>query len=180
MTIVKGPDGRSADVDERNRLSTFSTSQSLSRDSNKEGCSFSIFFSVTPAGVNDLFFYLKNNGDLDVSLTSIRASSSVPTTLFYEHVSGSPSFVAEADAAVTSLNLGSALQLSVDAIFDSDITGLTTVGVMFFEECSIADTTFALKIPSNIIIQQGQAMAFRRESGSGTLTMSVSVMRADT
>lgn len=180
MTIIKGPDGRAADVDKKNRLTVFSTSQSLSRDSNKEGRSFSIFFSVTPTGTDDLFFYLKNNGDLDVSVTSIRASSSVPTTLFYEHVSGAPIFVTGTDAAVTSLNLGSALPLDVDAIFDSDITGLNTVGVMFFEECSIADTAFSLKLASNIIIRQGQAMAFRRENASGTLTMTVSVMSAGT
>ena len=173
--MIKGPDGNAVDVDDKNRLSVFSVTQKEDKHLNTEGGAFSVDFSVTPAGANDYFFYLKNTGLKDLFMTDIRISSSVPTTLFYEHVSGTPVFAAEADAGITSRKLGSASELQVDAKFDTDITGLTSLGNLFFEECAVADVRYKLSTSSNIIIPQGQAVAFRRVAATGTITAVVSV-----
>lgn len=175
MAAIKGPDGRAADVDAKNRLTTFAVTQGEDKHLNSGGGVFSLEFNVAAAGANDYFFYLKNNGLKDIFLTDIRVSSSVPTTLFYEHVTGTPAFVTGTPVDVTSRKLGSASELQADATFDTDITGLVSQGVLFFEECSVADTLYHVRTTSNIIIPQGQAIAFRREAAAGDVQALVSI-----
>lgn len=179
MARIVGPDGRVVEVDEENRLKTFAVSQREDKHLNEEGKVWSVYFSVTPAGANDYFFYLKNNGVLDLKVTDIRISSSVPTTLFYERVIGTPAFVSEQDAQVTSRLLGNAKAPTADLKFDTDITGLSPQGVLFFEECAVADTRYKLSTTSNILIPQGQAIAFRREAATGTIETLISVVESE-
>lgn len=174
--LIKGPDGRTAEVDEENRLTTFAITETLDGHVNKHGGVFSIYFKVTPVAVGGYFFYLKNNGLLDLSITSIRISSTVPNSLYYQHVLGNPIFVTGTPAEIDSRNLGSAIELDVEAIYDTDITGIVDAGVLFFEKLPIANERYNLSSTSNLIIPQGQAMAFRIEDAVGEIEAIVSAM----
>ena len=173
---IQGPNGRVVEVDDDNRLKAFAVSESEDKAINKQGGTHSIYFTVTPAGADDYFFYFENTGQSDLFLTDIRASSSVATTLFYEFVSGVPTYVTGTDAQATNRNLGSARALDAVIKFDTNITGLTNEGVLFFEECANANTRYKLSTTSNIIVPQGKAVAFRREAATGAIECVVSVV----
>lgn len=173
MTVIKGPDGRAADVNELNQLMTASVSQDIGQFSNIVGKVFSIYFTVTPTAADDYFFYLKNTGTLNFGIGKIEISSTVATDIFYDFVSGTPTFVTGGGdgtpAQVTNTNLGSAIPLVADAIYDTDITGLTSQGVLFYEKIPTINTRFVQDVSSAIIIPQGKAVAFRRVAATGAL-----------
>jgi hypothetical protein len=66
--------------------------------------------------------------------------------------------------------------LNAESKYDTDITGLTSEGVVFFESCASTDTRYKLSTSSNIIIPQGKAIAFRREAATGEIEAVVSVV----
>jgi len=173
MAVIKGPDGRVADVDTENRLTTFSVIQTNAAHLNNEGKVWSVYFTVTPTGVNDFFFYLKNDGTKNLFITDITVSSTVATQLFYRHVSGTA--VGGTAIVVTSKNLGSSATPSATIEQGVNITGLTSEGILLFEECSVVDTKFEQIIPDNIIIPQGQAIAFERVEATGAIECVVSL-----
>lgn len=173
---IDGPNGTVAEVDAKNRLKVFAVAEPEDKQLNIDGGVHSVYFTVTPAGANDYFYYLENTGTSDLDITDIRISSSVATTVFYEYVSGTPTYVTGTDAADTNRNLGSSRALSVVSKYDTDITGLTSEGVLFFEECATADTRYKLSTSSNIIIPQGKAIAFKRVAATGAIECLVSVV----
>jgi len=177
MAVIKGPNGQVANVSDENRLETFSIIQSDEKHLNVEEKSWTLRFTNTPTGAGDNFFYLKNDGLKDLSLTDIRISSSVVTEILYNHVSGT----AVGGTTITPLNRTLGSSKSPDATIEQgvDITGLTDIGVIFFEECSIVDTLFHLKTSSNIIIPQGQAIAFQRVEATGLIECVVSITEAE-
>ena len=177
MAVIKGPDGFVADVDKENRLRTFAITQLDNKHLNSEGRVWTVYFTVTPTAANDFFFYLKNTGTKNLFVTDVRVSSTVATQLFYRHVSGTA--VGGTAITVTSRNLGSAA--SPDATIEQgvDITGLTSEGILFFEECSIVDTLFKLTTQSNIIIPQGQAIAFERVEATGLIECVVTLAESE-
>ena len=180
MTQIVGTGGKVAEVDEENRLRTFSVSQAEDKHINTEGGVFTAFFSQSATGAGDYFFYLKNEGIKDLYITDIRVKSDSPTELLYEHVTGNAVFSDNAGAGnvvqTATRKLGSASQVDATVISDSNITGLTSLGVIFFEECPAADTRYSLRTSSNIIILQGQAIAFRRVAAAGEITAAVSIV----
>ena len=168
--------GNRVKVDSENRMHTFAVVEPEDKHINKEGKVWSIHLSVTPAGANDYFFYLKNTGTEQVSISDVRISSTVATQVTYEHVSGTPIYVTGTDASVTNRNLGSSNAPEVTAKYDTDITGLSTSGILFFEECANADTRYKLSTSSNIIIPQGQAIAFKRVAATGQIDCVISLV----
>jgi len=177
MAVIKGPDGQVASVDNENRLSTLAVTESFERHLNTEEKVWSIYFTVTPTGANDLFFYLKNNGTKDLFISNIRVSSTVATTLFYRVVTGTAS--AGTDSAVTSRNLGSANSPDATIQHDVDFTGLTSGGILFHEEIDTANSLRHLSIACGIIIPQGQAIAFERVAATGVIECVVSMSEAE-
>lgn len=175
--IIKSPDGIAAEVDSENRLSTFSVSQHEDKHANREGRYWSVFFQVTPTGANDLFFYLKNEGTKDLTITDVRVSSSAVTQLLYRQVTGVAA--GGTDITPTSRKLGNPTVPNAIIQFGVDILGLTPGGVLFFEECDTVNRLQALKTTSNIIIPQGQAVAFERVAATGLITGLVSVSEAE-
>jgi len=176
MAKIIGPDGKVVRVTDTGRMEVSSVSQNISQRSNLDGKVFSIQFAVTPVGVNDFFFHFKNTGTKDIIFTKIRMASTVVTQITVEKVSGIPTFVSASNAAVTNRNLGSSTSLSADAQFDTDITVITSDGILLFEECSIADTRFTLNIDSTIIIPQGQAVAFKRVAATGLIDILITAI----
>jgi len=173
---IQGINGNVASVDDENRLQTVAVSEPEDKYLNQRGGVHSIYFDVTPAGANDYFYYLENTGIKDLLITDIRISSSVATNLYYEYVTGTPSYVTGTTADDTNRNLGNSSLLSAVSKYDTNITGLTSEGVIFFESCTNVDTRYKLHTTSNIIIPQGKAVAFRREAATGVIKCLVSVV----
>lgn len=176
MAQIVGPDGKVADVGNNGGLAVNAVAENISQRSNVNGKAFSIQFAVTPVGANDFFFHFQNTGTKDIIFTKTRIVSTVITQITIEKVSGTPTFVSSTDASVTNRNLGSSTTLSADAKFDTDITVITSDGILFFEECSIANTLFTLDIDSAIIIPQGKTIAFKRVAATGLIDVLITAI----
>ena len=179
MQITDPRNGNGLAIDDQNRAQVFAVVEPEDKYVNRRGEVWSQYFTVTPAGANDYFYYIKNDGTKDIAITDIRISSTVPTQVFYDFVSGTPTFVTGTDVETTARNLGSASVPDVIAKYDTDITGLTANGVLFFEELPVAATRYKLSTSSNIIITAGQAVAFRRVAATGAMTCVVSLVGFD-
>ena len=179
MAIIQDPaTGKTATVDDENRLKTYAVTQEENKHTNIEGFSNSIYFEVTPAGANDKFFYLQNTGTEDLTITDVRISSTVATNILLDQVTGTPIYVTGTDAQVTNRNLGSSKIPSIIAKYDTDITAVVDEGVLLFQECPVADTLYHFRSSSHIIIPQGQAVALQRVAATGLITCLVSLTRA--
>ena len=179
MAIIQdASSGVTASVDADNRLRVFSISQAEDKHTNEEGYYNSLYFQVTPAAANDKFLYIKNTGVFDLTITDIRISSTVPTSILLDKVTGTPVFVTGTDVDITNKNLGSSKVPAVSAVYDTDITGLVDEGVLLYQECPVANTLYHFKSTSNIIIPQGQAIALQRVAATGVITCLVSLSRA--
>lgn len=174
MAKITGPNGQVANVDDENRLSTFAITQNDDRHANSEGRYWSVFLTVTPAGINDNFLYLRNDGTKDLSITDIRVSSSVVTQLLYSRVTGTP-IGGTGITEIISRKLSNPSIPNATVEQGVDITGLTDAGLLFFEECDIPNRLQHLKTSSSIIIPQGQAVAFKRVAATGLITMVISL-----
>ena len=180
MAIIQdAASGKTAIVNSSHRLLVGSVSRSEDRQSNINGDYYSAFFQVTPAATNDYFFYLRNDGVDDVTVTDFRMSSTALTRLLIHRVVGAPVFSGTDTTAITSRNLGSSKEPIVTARDDADITGLTSEGIMFFEDMSAVDTLFDLRLSSTIIIPQGQAIAMQLIGATGVITVDVSISKVD-
>lgn len=180
MAIIQdSASGRTAQVDARNRLKTFAVTRHEDKTAAFDGKYNSIYFVETPAAANDYFFYMINTGTTDICLTDIRIKSSVATDILIEEVTGTPTYVTGTDAQVTNRNLGSSLEPSITAKYDTDITTLNSQGVLFFISCDTAGEMFHLRTTGNIILPQGQAIALKRVEATGQITCLVSIAECD-
>ena len=177
MTQIKGPNGFVACVDVSNRLQVFAVSQNEDKLLATLGKYWSVPINITPTGADDYFFYLKNESTKNLFLTDIRISSTVATEITYEHVSG----VAVGGTDIVPVNrlLGSAKLPTATIQEGVDITGLTSLGELVFEECAVVNTMYSLKLTGTIIIQQGQAIAFKRVEATGAIKAVVSIAESE-
>ena len=169
--------GKTAKVDSQNRLLTLAISESEDFHLNAVGKVWSIDISLTPTGANDYFFYLENTGSEDLHISAFRASSSVPTEIAIEHVTGTAS--GGTAAPPLARNFGSSKVPSATIETGVDITGLTKVGRVLLLECAVADTEYSEEIISNIIIPQGTALAMKRVAATGLINATVSLLGSD-
>lgn len=174
--IIKSPDGIAASVNGDNQLLTFSTVRDIGQALNISGKVFTGYFTVTPAGANDYFLYIKNTGTADIALGFVSVKSSVVTEINYEAVTGTPVYVTGTDVPLVNNNLGSTSPLNATVKYDTDITGLTSGGVVGFEQCSVADTKFVTSFSTGIIIPQGKAVAFKRVAATGVITCNIAIV----
>lgn len=174
-----GNSGAKAQVDDEGRLHTHSTSVASDRHRNQEGYVWSCTATNTTTGTDDFFFLLKNNGTEDLAITDIRAKSDVVTELTYEVVSGEPIYTADTDVTPIARNLGTNKVPSAIIKSDSDITGITSGGEIFFQQCDTVDKLYHLRASSNIIIPQGQTMAIK-SSAAATVKCLVSLVQLET
>ena len=168
--------GYTARVNNANQLDVFAVTEPEDKFLNKNGGVWTLYFEVTPAGANDYFFYLKNTGTAVLSISDIRVHGSVATELYYKKVSGTPSYITGTEPSITNRNLGSSSSPTITAKYDTDITGLTDEGVLFFENIAAANTRYKLSTSSNIIIPSGSAVAFQRVAATGLIGVAVSLI----
>ena len=173
MAVILGPNGNPANVSDSGSLQVAATSQNLAEALNFRGAIYSANGLVTPAGAGDYFFYLKNIGTSDISVSLFSFSSSQPTEIKIDHVSGTPVYVGEVAAEVTNLNLGSSNSLPAIANIDTSITGLINVGQLLYEECAVAETRYTQNIASAVIVPQGKAIGVRRMAATGEINFSI-------
>ena len=151
--------GNFAQVDDENRVHTFSVIEPEDKHINREGKVWSVLANTTPAGSGDGIFYFKNTGTAEIAFTDIRVSCAGASQLNIKQVSGTPTFASGTDLTPVARNLGSSKTITGTIKQDTNTTSLTDEGTLFFIECPAADTLYHLSTSSNIIIPQGQAIA---------------------
>lgn len=168
--------GRTAIVDDENRLRTFAVQQAEDKHTNNEGDYNSLYFQVDPTGAGDFFFYLKNTGIMELTITDIRISTDAATSVELHTVTGTAS--AGTDTQITNRNLGSSKVPDVTSQYSVDFTGLTSAGILLYDEMATVNEMHHMKTSSTIIIPQGQAVALARVAASGAITCIVSLTKA--
>lgn len=155
--------GRQAEVNSSNQLTVKATSEPADKFSNRSGKVWSVLASTTPVGANDIIFYFKNTGTETYVVTDIRASAAGASTLDIITVTGTPTFTAGSDLTPVNRNLGRSDAMTATIKEDTDTTGLTENGVLFFMECLTANELYHLRTTSNIIIPPGQAIVLKTD-----------------
>lgn len=139
------------------------------------------FEGIDPVGADDYFFYVKNGGTTNQALTDFRLESSVIGTVEVHSVSGTAAFTADADVTPVNRFIGSSITVAATSIIktDTDTTGLTSDGVLFWLGLDVADKIYHTSTSSNIIIPPGQAIALRWDQATGVLKGMVSLVELD-
>jgi hypothetical protein len=177
MAKIEGIDGNVANVDTEGRLLSFSISQTEDRHAAGEQRYWSVSFSVTPTGANDLFFYIKNEGLEDLFITDFRMASTVVTKIIIRAVTGTAS--AGTDSALQNRSIGGNDAINGIIQHDVDFTGLVNGNVIFFDYLDVANKMFHLKTSSTVIIPKGRAVAIERVAATGVMDCVISVKRAE-
>lgn len=175
MAIFEGVNGNVANVDSDGRLEVISTSLNVDQRLNAEQKVFTMSGVVTPVGADDYFFYVKNLGPAPLSIGQFWVSTTVPGIVAIDAVSGTAAFVSSTPAVITNTTIGSTVVPRVQADFDTDITGLTKEGELFFVEMDVAGRSYFLNTIGGISINQGRAVAFRRVAATGEIKLNSSL-----
>jgi hypothetical protein len=176
ITDGKGT-GNRVRVDSENRLSTVAVTQSNDFHVNQiDGKYWSCPFGPQdPAGANDYVFYIKNTGDEDLGITDIRLScTGAASQIQINSVTGT----AVGGNTITPIprNLGSSQVIAGIVEEDTDITGLTNIGTLFYMELTAVATLYHLKTTSNIIIPKGSAVGILVVTETSIVTGVISVI----
>lgn len=151
--------GRLAKVNSKNELAVFAVTEPEDKFNNRSGKVWSITSSTTAVGTDDYIFYFKNTGSEVYAITDVRAYSSAATTLSIDAVSGTPTFAAGSDLTPVNRNLGRSDTMTATIKEDTNTTGLTDNGQLFFIRLDTANEQEHLRTSSNILITPGQAIA---------------------
>lgn len=175
MILEDGKTGSTAAVDDNNRLQTSAVIKAQDKQANLDGFHYSVYFQVTPTGANDYFFYFQNTSPFNLNISEFKTLSTVATTININKVSGTPS--AGTSAQITNRNLSRSNLPTSIARYDSDITGLTSLGTLLYQNIPSANQSSNLLVASNIIIPQGGAIAMQRVAATGQITCLISLYR---
>jgi uncharacterized membrane protein len=178
MAKVTGGNNPKSDlaVDRLGRALIYAQTESNDRLANRSGLVWSITADVG-ASVNSYFFYLKTNSTTAINITDIRVSSDTAgTTLFYRQVTGTPTPTGAVASEILNRDFAFDNELDADVIVAASMTGLTSLGRIFFEKLPTANKREKLSTTSNIIIPQGKAIAFFTDTAA-TLTFTVSAVQ---
>lgn len=170
--------GYFAKVNQFNQLTTSAITEPEDKFRNKDGYQWSLSFTVTPVGAGDYFFYLTNTGDNDISITDFRFSSASAEVIYIDAVTGTPSYTSGTALTPQPKNLGSNREASITCYQDTDTTGLTKEGELFFVSMSGANDFEQLRTSANVIIPKGTALALRAITGGIALRGVVSIVES--
>jgi len=179
MSIIKDGSGtgRTLRVNEENRADVEAISRPIEQHINElYEKYFSLpFDAIDPVGADDYFFYLKNTGTKNLHITDLRARSTVAGTIEWHGVTGTPSFTSDTDITPVNRTLGSSQTLIATAKTDTNTTGLTSTGVLFYQRLDTANEGEHIRTSGHIIMKPGQAMALSWDTATGALSGVLSV-----
>jgi len=178
---IQGGNGTGAEafVDSEGRLSIFATVETEDKHVNKHrGKVWSLPFTTTPVAAGDYFFYMKNTGTEDYLITDIRIDAASAEVVSINKVSGTASFTAGGAISPVNRNLGSALTPAITVQYDTDTTGLTDGGELYFLTCE-ANSLAHLRASSTIIVTPGSSVALKATTGGISLQGMVSISGLD-
>jgi len=168
--------GYEAVVDSEGRVSTFSVVEAEDKHVNKhKGKVWSLPFTVTPVGAGDYFFYLKNTGTAELLITDIRIDAATAEVVTFNIVSGTPVYTSKTDITPTNRNLSSAINPDVTVNFDTNTTGLTDEGELYFLTCE-ANSLSHVRMSSNVILTPGGSISLIATVGGIALKGMVSLV----
>jgi len=168
--------GYEAAVDSEGKLQVFATSEDEDKHINKDtGKVWSVPFAVTPVGAGDFFFYFKNTSTENYLITDVRVDAASADVIGVHWVTGTPSFTSGTDLTAYARNSGVTLTPTATMKSDTDTTGLTDGGELYFLTCE-ANKLSHLKSSSNIIITPGASFALKAATGTAALKCMVSVV----
>lgn len=129
---------------------------------------------IDPAAADDYFLYIKNTGSSNIALTDFRVESTVIGTVEVHSVTGT----ASSGSTLTPVNrqIGSSVSPTATIETATDITGLTSAGVLFWLNCDTADKTLKETTSSNVVIPPGQAVALLWDQSTGVMKGMVSLV----
>jgi hypothetical protein len=145
---------------------------------NTHAKSFSLpFDAIDPAGADDYFFYIKNTGTKNLHLTDIRLRSTVAGVVEVHGVTGTPTFTAGTDVTPVNRTLGSANTVLGTFKTDTDTTGLTSSGILFYMKVdpALSGEDTHLKTTSHVIVPPGQSIALLWDTATGVLSGIISI-----
>lgn len=127
------------------------------------------FEGLNPAGTDDYVIYIENTGDKIINVSDIRISADTAATqVEVQVVTGTP----VGGSAITPVSRTIAATATPTATVESgtDITGLTTGGVLFFIQCAVVNTEYHLETTSKIRLSKGKAIALLVETATANIT----------
>lgn len=171
--------GSEAQVDSENRLRVFAVGEPVDKHVNiHTGKVWSLPFTVTPVGAGDYFFYLKNISTENYSLTDVRVNAASADVIGLHIVTGTPVFTVGTDITPVGRNTGVTITPTATVKSDTDTTGLTDGGEVYFLTCE-ANKMAHLSMSANVIIAPGGAIALQAATGTAALKCMVSLVGAD-
>lgn len=179
MAIIKdgAGTGKTAKVNEENRLDVESVSRSIDQHINEVyQKTFSLTWdAIDPVGADDYFVYLKNTGTKNLHVEDLMVRSTVAGTVELHHVSGTPSYTSDTDITPVNRYLGSSDSLTATIKTDTNTTGLTNEGTICYLRCAAVDTDYSIEISSHLIIPPGQSLALLWDTSTGALTGTMTI-----
>ena len=180
MSIIKDGKGtgRTLHINSENKAEVTSVSQPIDQHVNDTYQKvFSLpFDGIDPAGADDYFVHINNTGIKNLRITDIRLKSTVAGTVEIHKVIGTASYASDTDITPVNRFLGST-NLPVAVIkTDTNTTGITNDGVLFYINCDTVNATNHVRTSSNIIIPPGQQIALLWDTGTGVLSGVISLV----
>ncbi len=168
--------GKKVKVNGDNRLRVQAVTKTVDADVNElSGKVWSVpFEGLNPTGADDYVVYIKNTGDNNILISDVRIMADTAATQIELHaVSGTAS--GGTDVTPVPRTIGGSAIPSAVIQSGSDITGLTSDGVIFFMQCDTANKEYHLSTSSKIIIPKGKAFGLLVETGTANVTGVVSI-----
>jgi len=168
--------GKTAKVNGGNRLLVNAVQKSTDADVNEtSGKVWSVVFEgLNPAGADDYVVYIKNTGDKTLHITDMRIMADTAATQIELHaVSGT--VVGGSTITPLSRTIGSAATPTATIESGTDLTGLTSDGILFFIQCSTVGKEEHLSSSSRIRIPKSKALAVLIETATANVTGVISL-----
>ncbi len=168
--------GFRAKVDTGNRLLTRTVS--ISEDQNINELNNKVwtasFEDVSPTASGDYIFYMKNTGDKMLHIADIRIKAETSVTQLGLHAVGGIA-TGGTDISPLSRTIGSSALPTAQIQRGTDITGLTSDGLIYYIHCNTIGKEEHLESRSKIRIPKGKAVALLVETGEASMTCVVSM-----
>lgn len=174
MARVTNNDGEVIWIDPLRRVFVLGTHLSVQQSQNAAGNTFSLIVDgISGAGAGDYVLYFENIGTFELNINSIFSMATAQTTLWVDHVSGTPAYVSATTTRRTNRRLGAPNNPVIDSRYDTNITGLTQEGRLLFERIDVVNQQFALNSDDSFVIDPNEAFAIRSSNPAASITLEI-------